>query len=418
MNLSRALLFLLILAALGAGEEKAATEPKEIESQLAAARPDEASRLGYHAFRPVVVESTVPRFLFQIPEFRAKDPLFFRVSLGQTQGVPFFAALDRSPEGDHHDLLYIDRDRDLDLTNDGAPVKARMRVLIEFGEVFVEFLNVRLELPYSVEGKPKTEPYYCVFYYHAKGKKTPTTVQVERDGWRQGRIEMGGKAFFIAVVDDDCDGKFTTGDSWALRPAETPIAELLGREATRAMLFPGWSTDQKWIVEVKEIDLSGSKLKVNLGPAKETEKEFFLRIYRARQNPEERQLKIDPMRPKADPKAKVDWIPPDKGVKYALEIGASPNVKKRVLLDFGAPNCIWCARMGRFTFRDREVVQLCKNFVCAKVLFTEAAGDSGKYNVSGTPTYIVLENDGTEVTRQEGFARPTEFAAWLKSALK
>ena len=34
--------------------------------------------------------------------------------------------LDRSGDG-AHDLLYLDKDRDLDLTNDGEPVKARLR---------------------------------------------------------------------------------------------------------------------------------------------------------------------------------------------------------------------------------------------------------------------------------------------------
>lgn len=407
------LISLLLLAVAGAGEETGT----EIRVELRPGAPSEKARLGYSSPRPLLIESTVPRFLFEIPELKAEDPLFFRVNLGETKGLPFYAALDRSPAGSFHDVLYLDRNRDLDLTNDGEPVAGKTRTLWSSGEKLVEFLDVRLDVPYTETGKEVREPYACVFYFVAKEGGSPRTVQVERDGWREGLLLLGDEPFLLALVDDDSDGQYTNSDSWVLRPAEEDLNALLTADATRSMLFPCWSADQKWTVEVRSTDAAGRHVTVDVSPARETEQAYFTRVASARQSPDERKLDIDPLRPKAKDNQTVDWIV-GKDAAYAIEIASSPNVKKRVLLDFSAPGCQWCARMDAYTYRDREVVQLCKRFVCAKIQFAQGSADATKYSVDGTPTLIILEEDGTEVARRSGFVKPRNFAAFLKSALR
>ncbi|MHC4135059.1 MAG: thioredoxin family protein [Planctomycetota bacterium] len=404
----------LFLAALSAGEPE---ETHEVAVTLKAATPGE-TQLGYSSGRRMDVESTVPRFLFEIPEFQAKDPLFFRISLGETKGVPFYGALDRTPAGIYHDLLFIDKNRDLDLTNDGDPVPARVRTIWTTEAKVVEFLNVTLDLPYAAEGKEHKEPYGCVFFFFLdKGKKTPTTMLVERDCWREGMLTVDGKPYAVALVDDDSDGQYSTSDAWVMVPARAERKRFLHRDLTRSMLFPAWSEDQKWTVDVKKVDPAGRSATFRIRTARETERDFFVRVARQRQTAEERQLKLDPLRPKADQTDKVDWIE-NKDVKYARDIGNSPNVQRRVLLDFTSRTCPWCAKMYQYTFRDREVVQLSKRFVCAKIWFKPDSPDTKKYNVEGTPTYVVLDLNGAEIARHQGFLRPTEFAAWLKSATR
>jgi hypothetical protein len=404
----------LFLAAVSAG---APEEAREIVVTLKAASPGE-TKLGYSSARKMEVEPTVPRFLFEIPEFQAKDPLFFRISLGETKGVPFYGALDRTPAGVYHDRLFIDKNRDLDLTNDGDPVPARIRTLWTTEGKIIEFLNITLDLPYTVEGKEHKEPYACVFFYVLeKTQKTPAALLVERDGWREGVLTIDDNPYAIALVDDDSDGQYSTGDAWGMRPAGAERERLLHRDATRSMLFPAWSADQKWTVDVKGVDPAGRTVTLRIREARETEHAYFLRVARQRQTAEERQLKLDPLRPKADATDRVDWIE-NKDVKYALDIGNSANVQKRVLLDFTARTCPWCAKMYQYTFRDREVVQLTKRFVCARIWFKRDSPDAKKYGVEGTPTYIVLDLNGAEIARHQGFLRPTEFAAWLKSATR
>ncbi|MHC4732658.1 MAG: hypothetical protein ACYS6Z_18985, partial [Planctomycetota bacterium] len=353
----------LFLAALSAGEPE---ETHEVAVTLKAATPGE-TQLGYSSGRRMDVESTVPRFLFEIPEFQAKDPLFFRISLGETKGVPFYGALDRTPAGIYHDLLFIDKNRDLDLTNDGDPVPARVRTIWTTEAKVVEFLNVTLDLPYAAEGKEHKEPYGCVFFFFLdKGKKTPTTMLVERDCWREGMLTVDGKPYAVALVDDDSDGQYSTSDAWVMVPARAERKRFLHRDLTRSMLFPAWSEDQKWTVDVKKVDPAGRSATFRIRTARETERDFFVRVARQRQTAEERQLKLDPLRPKADQTDKVDWIE-NKDVKYARDIGNSPKVQRRVLLDFTSRTCPWCATMYQYTFRDRAVVQLSKRFVCAKI---------------------------------------------------
>jgi hypothetical protein len=404
----------LLLAAIGAGEPE---ETHEVTVTLEAKKPGEV-KLGYSAGREMRIEPTVPRFLFEIPDFQAKDPLFFRISLGETKGVPFYGALDRTAAGVYHDLLYLDRNRDLDLTNDGDPVPARIRTIWTNETKLVEFLNITLQLPYAADGKEHKEPYTCVFFFFLeKGKKTPTTMLVERDGWREGMLTVDGKPYVVALVDDDSDGQYSTSDAWAMLPARAEHRRVLHRDNTRTMLFPAWSEDQKWTVDVKKVDPAGRTATLRIRTARETERDYFLRVARQRQTPEERQLKLDPLRPKAESTDKVDWIE-NKDAKYAREIGNSPNVQKRVLLDFTSRTCPWCAKMYRYTFRDREVVQLSKRFVCARIQFKADSPDAKKYHVEGTPTYLVLDLNGAEIARHQGFLRPTEFAAWLKSATR
>jgi len=412
---------LLLIVGASVGDE---TEPKpeakapaaqEVSVILTPTGPSEKGKLGYPKARPVVVEATVPRFLFEIPEFKAKDPIFFRFALGETKGVPFYGALDRSPGGDYHDVLYLDKNRDLDMTNDGPPLKGNVRTFWRDGNKLIEFLGVSVNVPYRIKGIDHLLPYPCVIYFIAARKQTPKTVQIERDGWRQGEVEIGGRKYTLAFIDDDCDGNYTAGDAWGIAPKEAPLSDLLTRDATRSGLFPAWSKDEKFTISVKKIDLMGSTVTLSIAPAKETEREYFTRVMTARQSPQERQLGLDPMRPKADAKEKVKWMV-GKDVKYALGIAKSPNVNKRVLLDFTQRSCKFCALMNQYTFRDREVVQLTENFVCVKIQFPTA--DSRKHNIEGTPTYVILDNNGAEVSRSLGWKKPGEFAAWLKSALR
>lgn len=405
----------LLLLALALGADEAS---KDLTVTLAPGLPKEGEKLGYSSPRKLELESTAPRFLMEIPKFEDPQPLFFRLSLGETKGIPYYGALDREKDQKAHNLLHLDRNRDLDLTNDGPPVKANVRGLATSEGKLVEFLDLRLDLPYVVEGKETEEKYACVLFFMWEEKEpTPKALFVERDGWREGMVSLEGEAHDLALVDDDSDGQFSTGDSWVLRPAGTPKRELLDSDATRSMLFPAWSKDQKWMVEVKSIDPAGRAATVRVSPAKETERDYFLRVAMQRQTEEEKELNLDPLRPKASDGDTIDWIV-NKNVQWALDIANTPKVQKPVLLEFMSPACPWCARMERYTFRDREVVALARRFVCARIPFSQDSDDAKKYRAGGTPTYVILGKDGSEIARQSGFLRPTEFAPWLKAALR
>ena len=396
-------------------DEAEPAKAQELTVSLTLAKPDADVQVPYGASRALLVESTVPRFLFEIPKFETDKPLYFRVDLGETGGVPFFGALSRSKGGEHYDRLYLDRNRDQDMTNDGKPQEARMREMRDSGRTLVEFLDTELELPYRNEKKDFAESYRCVFFYYVGKDKEPTVVQVERDGWREGRVDIGGKPHVVAVLDDDNNGIFTASDSWELRPLEQGRKGLLSRDRTRHLLYPSWAHEQTWTVEADSIDPAGRTLKLRVTRAKETEREYFVRIARRQQGAEEQGLDIDPLRPKIKRGQEIQWLRKET-LQRALEIGR--KVKKRVLIDFWGKDCAWCKRMDRYTFTDLEVAQLGKRFVCIKIEHKDGTPTSHKYGITGTPTYVILENDGSELARHGGFLKPASFAALLKRTLK
>jgi len=398
----------------------APVQPVEVKVTLTAQKPREGARIGYSKPKVIALETSVPRFLFEVPKFKSKQPLFFRVSLGETKGMPFYGALDQSGKTDQYDLLFLDRDRDFDLTNDGAPLEARIRTVFSTGQKLIEFLGVNLDLPYAQYGKEGKEPYAAVLFCIVDPeKKRPFTVQIERDGWREGTAKLSdGKTYRMLMVDDDSDGQYTTSDSWTLMPEATPLTDMLMPDATRSMLFPAWNADDKLTLEVKSVDPSGREAVLLMKPAKETERAFFMRIAKQRQSPEERALDVDPLRPQATKSQKVDWIK-GQNAKYAIQIAASPNVQRPVLLFFGTNQNRLSVFMDKYTFRDREVVALSKRFVCARIDAGKLKADMKKYNVDAVPIVVVLTHKGVEIARDRaGFRKPREFAAFLKSTLR
>ncbi len=103
---------------------------------------------------------------------------------------------------------------------------------------------------------------------------------------------------------------------------------------------------------------------------------------------------------------------------------------KMVLLDFtGSDWCGWCIKFNKEVLSTPEFAEYAaKNLVLVEVDFPRKKAQSpelkkanqalsGKYRVDGYPTFVVLDKDGNEVGRQEGYAKggPKAFIAKLES---
>ena len=166
----------------------------------------------------------------------------------------------------------------------------------------MEFFGITLDAPYSHEGAEVKVKYPCLFYYVWKPKTALLTVQVERAGWRQGTISIGKDKYTFVLIDDDCDGNYTTGDNWALKPAGGDMGDLLGQGATRSMLFPSWSKDEKMTVEVRSVDHGRTPRHAARQARRRRPRPPTSSASRPRARPRKSaRLKLDPMRPKADP---------------------------------------------------------------------------------------------------------------------
>jgi len=101
---------------------------------------------------------------------------------------------------------------------------------------------------------------------------------------------------------------------------------------------------------------------------------------------------------------------------------------KQVLMDFtGSDWCGWCIKFNKEVLSTPEfVAYAAKNLVLVEVDFPRKKEQSAelkkankalgiKYKAEGYPTFVVLDKDGKEIGRQEGYAAggPTAFIAKL-----
>ena len=103
---------------------------------------------------------------------------------------------------------------------------------------------------------------------------------------------------------------------------------------------------------------------------------------------------------------------------------------KQVLLDFtGSDWCGWCIKFNKEVLATPEFAEYAaKHLVLVEVDFPRKKEQSdelkkankavgSKYSVDGYPTFVVLNKDGKEVGRQEGYAAggPKAFIAKLEA---
>ena len=108
----------------------------------------------------------------------------------------------------------------------------------------------------------------------------------------------------------------------------------------------------------------------------------------------------------------IAWEPySEQKIQQAIQEG------RPVFIDFFADWCIPCKELDKFTFQDKTIIDLSKNFVNLKVDLTRM-GDpqvqklKKQYNIKGVPTLVFLDKNGTEIpgTRIVGFIEPEKLA--------
>jgi thioredoxin-related protein len=121
--------------------------------------------------------------------------------------------------------------------------------------------------------------------------------------------------------------------------------------------------------------------------------------------------------------AEAEWLT---DLPKALAKAKAEN--KKVLLDFtGSDWCGWCIKFNKEVLSKPEFIEYAaKNLVLVELDFPqkklpaklEKANKSlqSKYKVNGFPTFVVLNSQGKEVGRQEGYAKggPAAFIAKLE----
>lgn len=99
----------------------------------------------------------------------------------------------------------------------------------------------------------------------------------------------------------------------------------------------------------------------------------------------------------------------------ALKTAVSEN--KPVMIDFYTGWCGWCKKLDKETYRNKEVVELSKNFVCLKIDAEKESQLAYRYAVRGFPTVIFTDVSGTVIGGGAGYRNADMMASEMKSAL-
>lgn len=120
--------------------------------------------------------------------------------------------------------------------------------------------------------------------------------------------------------------------------------------------------------------------------------------------------------------SEINWQKYEVGLKLAEESG------KQMMIDFSTSWCGYCRKMDRETFSDPKVIDYINtNFVPIKIdgdsrrevnidgfKTTEKKLTKEVYGVSGYPTFVFLESNGSRIGRQPGYQPPTAFLSLLQ----
>jgi len=172
-----------------------AIEPDEPTTFRLRPRQDIMGKLlTYYRPTRTVISDEPQEHLKAEPEYEGDKPLYGTLTLGDGSDNQITVVLDEPEEGAAR--IYIDRNNDEDLTNDGDGQWT------ESSDSVLGLSGVAIDVPYKTGAIPYTFKFYrfkkrlrdCLLYY--------------RDACREGEVTYGARTYKIAVLDENADGRF------------------------------------------------------------------------------------------------------------------------------------------------------------------------------------------------------------------
>jgi thiol-disulfide isomerase/thioredoxin len=173
------------------------------------------SMVSYYRPMRIMLSDQPKEALRREPTYSTKNPLYGAMDLGDGADR-FVTVVVDEPEGGPA-RIYIDRNNDEDLTNDGDGAWTSSSASN------LRLSNVKIDIDYSTGPMPYT------FSLYRFTTRLRDQVLYYRDSARQGEMESGGQTYKIAIMDDNADGRFDDLDNGTLLVDLNQDGTLVGR---------------------------------------------------------------------------------------------------------------------------------------------------------------------------------------------
>ncbi|MFQ5824447.1 MAG: TlpA family protein disulfide reductase [bacterium] len=159
---------------------------------------DAMAIVNYYIPRRIVLEDTLKERNLKLPQFKSPNPKFGALILGNSQDSLVTLVLDESQDYGFS-YLYIDKNNNEDLTDDGDPFWDEDKNIYWTKEALVDV--------HYKNGKKKAAVPYPISFYRYKHRLRDTIVAY-RNGYRRGYITLKDSLYKVALLDDDLNGLF------------------------------------------------------------------------------------------------------------------------------------------------------------------------------------------------------------------
>lgn len=191
------------------------TKPSEFNAELVM-QFDAMAIVNYYQPRRIVLSPSPRESLLKLPEFKSPQPLFGTLVMGAGADTLITIVIDESPlvptqsvatrrersdstSRDHVHLIYVDKNNNQDLTDDGEPFWDD-----DHGDYLTK--EILVEVSYFKDGANVAVPYPISFYRYKN--RLHDSVIAYRNGYREGEAALKDGVYKIALLDDDLNGRF------------------------------------------------------------------------------------------------------------------------------------------------------------------------------------------------------------------
>jgi thiol-disulfide isomerase/thioredoxin len=386
MRVATALLFLTIFSNLVAAQDDKpnSTQPSPLDVEFHVGEPNSKIAPRYSPKGKQLTLSPV-----KVADVEGVDPLQARIALGANPGKGIWLVLTRSEAGKPYNRLYLDANNDGQLKEPAITCEPKLTR----GSMWSSFEATLMVNQAKAGASEDLLSYPVALWVVAEDPKlAPTLIRFSRKGFLQGEIKHKDQTMTVVASDSNNDGMVGKNDWWELRT--TPPSKTFGM---RDIGDFQWAHGSAWKLQFSDTDWRKATL-VPHDPQMTEEDDALIRDH----------LREDRLAARA--KTPIAFR---KDFEAALK--EAQAAKTRTFVKFETEWCGPCKTMAELVFTAKDVADAAGGVTCVVVDGDQRKDLAEEYKVKGYPTGILLDAEGKEIARYDGYQSVKQMSAFFKA---